>query len=83
MFQSQHQNQPQAKRQTSYYLILSQPLPHDIIAQRRGVDVILSTEGGKEHTQAKLLSRQFVKKVVSVDSTGFYYPLSVPVKANE
>ena len=84
IFMMQHSHQaaaPQpASKKPTYYVILPIPLPHDVAATKRGIDIILSGPGCKEHIQARMSSKQYHKKVVSVDSTGYYYPINVSLK---
>ena len=87
MFQSQSNlgNIPQQRKMSNYHLILSEPMPHDVQINNKkggGVDVILYGVGCKEHIQAKMSSTRFMKKIVSVDSTGYLYPINVSVKQN-
>ena len=70
----------QQRLRSAYYLILSDPLPHDIVQAKRGVvDIILAGDGIRGHILARLSTR-FQKKTVSLDSTAFYYGVNVNVK---
>ena len=80
-FQHSQQAAPQpASKRPTYYVILPIPIPHDVVSNKRGIDILLSGPGCKEHIQARMSSKQYQRKVVSVDSTGYYYPINVSLK---
>ena len=78
-------NTAQQRKVSTFYLVLPEPMPHDVVISKQrnaGVDIILFGAGCKEHIQARMSSTRFMKKIVSVDSTGYFYPINVSVKPN-
>lgn len=75
IFSQQREVQP---KKHPYFLVFNRALPYDCLQIKKGIDVLIQTES--EMVQTRLMSRHFAKKTVSVDSTGYHYPVSCPIR---